>query len=328
MKSPFTGGNATIHHEIATMKFRKEEFQYINTYYVCDDTQVPFTVEGMDNVHMAQVLNQYRVKYGIPFADEISKLRESYGLSAIKMSTILGFGDNQYRLYEGGEMPSLSNGRILKSIINPAVFCMFVESAKAQLSERDYIALNRKIEEKEKSATLTDAKLGLVYGNGGRCAANGYAEMSLQKLRNIILYFIEHCDNVFNTKMNKLLFYLDMLAYRESGIAMTGLTYKAIQFGPVPVRWDRVYSMIDGIEPEIVTFESGAQGVKLSSMESANIQMFTTSEQRWLEMVAERFALVSSADISQISHDEEAWQNAFEKGCLVSFDDAFLLKAI
>ena len=32
------------------------------------------------------------------------------------MSRILGFGANQYRLYEAGEMPSLSNARLITLI--------------------------------------------------------------------------------------------------------------------------------------------------------------------------------------------------------------------
>ena len=48
--------------------------------------------------------------------------------------------------------------------------------------------------------------------------------------------------------MNKLLFYTDFLCYKKYGRAMSGLAYKAIQYGPVPVRWDRVYSLVDGVD--------------------------------------------------------------------------------
>jgi hypothetical protein len=41
---------------------------------------------------------------------------------------------------------------------------------------------------------------------------------------------------VFCTKMNKLLFYIDFLSYRQRGIAITGLCFRAIDFGPVPDR--------------------------------------------------------------------------------------------
>ena len=50
-------------------------------------------------------------KYAIPFPDEIKRVRELYGISALRMSKLLGFGDNQYRKYEEGEMPSVSNGK-------------------------------------------------------------------------------------------------------------------------------------------------------------------------------------------------------------------------
>lgn len=68
---------------------------------------------------------------------------------------------------------------------------------------------------------------------------------------NVMLYFIEKCPGVFFTKMNKLLFYSDFLAYRQTGKGKTGLAYKAIDYGPVPVRWDRIYSFYDNIHPEI-----------------------------------------------------------------------------
>ena len=74
------------------------------------------------------------------------------------------------------------------------------------------------------------------------------------KLKNVILYLLDKCGNTFNTKMNKLLFYTDFLSYKQYGKGITGLTYNAIQYGPVPLRWDRVYSLIDDVYPEIIEF--------------------------------------------------------------------------
>ena len=75
-------------------------------------------------------------KYGVPYTDKIVAIRRRYGISAQKMSLILGIGINQYLLYKQGEV----------------VWC---------------------------------------------------------------------------TKMNKLLFYIDFLSYRENGMAISGLSYKA-----------------------------------------------------------------------------------------------------
>lgn len=328
MKSPFTGGRVTLHNEPATLVYRKEEFRYINSYYVCVDTGTPFTAGGMDNANLTQVYNQYRVRYSIPFADEIRLLRESYGLSALKMSTVLGFGDNQYRLYESGEMPSLSNGRLLKSIMDAHTFRKFVEYARVQLSQKEYNTIVQNIEDRDNAPSDSDYANRLIFNGLSRGAENGYARMSVDRLRNIMLFFIEHCENVFNTKMNKLLFYLDMLSYRESGFAMTGLAYKAVKFGPVPVRWDRIYSMVDGISQEIVDFDSGVQGFRLVADGKFTPDGFSENEIGWMQQVADRFYDTGSSAISQISHQEKAWQNAFNENRLVNFDDAFSLQSI
>ncbi|MCD8555331.1 MAG: hypothetical protein LRY59_01565, partial [Bacteroides graminisolvens] len=108
MKSPFTGGNVALQQENSELMFRKEKFQYVHLYYQCEDTKERFTTTEIDELNLSQVYNQYRVKYGIPFPDEIKRIRQMYELSASKMSEILGFGDNQYRLYENGDMPSVS----------------------------------------------------------------------------------------------------------------------------------------------------------------------------------------------------------------------------
>lgn len=129
MKSPFTGGNVVLHSEKRTaVSERKVRIHFLS--YQCVDTRELFTTTELDTANTMQIYNQYRTKYGIPFPDEIRSIRRKYGLSATKMSVILGFGENQYRLYENGDMPSLTNGRILKTIQVPAVFATFVEAAK------------------------------------------------------------------------------------------------------------------------------------------------------------------------------------------------------
>lgn len=90
MKSPFTGGEVTLQKEMRTLNFRKGPFPVWFQYYVCKDTGEQFTDEELDEVNTNQVYNQYRAKYGIPFLDEKKATREQYGLSANKMSEILG----------------------------------------------------------------------------------------------------------------------------------------------------------------------------------------------------------------------------------------------
>lgn len=328
--SPITGGKMTLKWEFEKVEFRKEKFNVWYPYYECVDTGHRFTTTETDGVWCQQMRQQYCRKYGIPYTDEIIALRERYGLPAQKMSLILGFGENQWRKYEQGEIPSVSNGRMIRSAMNPEVMMVFVKSAREVLTEREFDVVKAKVQSvisRSEDRLFEEYETGRVF-EYGRGAENGFAPLSLRRLKAVMLYFIRNCKDVYNTKMNKLLFYLDMLAYRERGMAMTGLAYDAIQFGPVPVRWDRVYSMQDGIRQEMVTFDSGAAGTLLVSDEEPDMSLFNEEEKLWLELVANRFRDVNATTISAISHEEDAWKNATREHRLVDFNDAFTVKAL
>ena len=56
----------------------------------------------------------------------------------------------------------------------------------------------------------------------------------LDRLKNTLLHILEKCGDVWYTKMNKLLFYTDFLAYREHGMAISGLRAKHRSQQPCP----------------------------------------------------------------------------------------------
>ena len=327
MKSPFSGGDAKLCYEPSVLTFRKEQFRYMHQFYECQDTHERFTTTELDEANLAQVYNQYRAKYGIPFPEEIKRIRQHYGLSATKMSAILGFGENQYRLYENGDMPSEANGKVLMSIMNPEFFRIFVDNARGQFSDEEFAKLLEKAES-WKLEKYPSVVIDYVFGRSLRDINSGYAALSISKIKNIFLYFIEKERGVFITKMNKLVFYTDFLSYRMLGKGMTGLAYKAIQHGPVPVRWDRIYSFYDEIHQDIVVFSDGREGTVLKSNLSPDLSDFSEEEQGILETVYLRFKNESPSQISETSHHEEAWKQYVDSGQLISFEKAFCLKAL
>ncbi|MDR0891201.1 MAG: DUF4065 domain-containing protein [Mediterranea sp.] len=327
MKSPFTAGEAVLCLREEELLFRKESFSYVHLSYQCVDTKEEFTTTEIDEVNLSQVYNQYRVKYGIPFADEIKGIRQLYELSASKMSKILGFGENQYRLYENGDMPSETNGKILSSIKLPSVFETFVMNARNQFEEKEYEKIQAKLHriiENEKP----NINEKLIFASYGRGALNGYAAQSYGKLQNTVLYFLERCGSTFTTKMNKLLFYADFLSYKTHGQAITGLGYKAIQHGPVPVKWDRVYSLLDDVLMEEVVFLMGNYGTRLCSSQPADEGYFSPKELTVLDVVASKFKETSAVEISDLSHAEDAWLHYHDGKQLIDYKEAFTLKGI
>ena len=92
VNSPNTGKPMRVVYEPDVWEIRGEKYPYVHIAYRDDESGEQFTTTESDTVGYVQATNQYRERHGIPYTDEIIALRESYGLSAAKMSVILGFG--------------------------------------------------------------------------------------------------------------------------------------------------------------------------------------------------------------------------------------------
>ncbi len=301
--------------ELRSATFRKEEYRYVFTG-IADAHGDVWTTTQLDEANLNQVYNQYRVRHGIPFPPEIAALRNHYGLSASKMSEILGFGINQYRQYEAGEMPSISNGRMLVAIRDQSVFKTFVEASREQLGTKEYERIMRHL-----------SSLGPYVANRGEPSEmSGFSVFSAERVRALVLYFVRRLGGVFVTKMNKLLFYADFLAYRRTGFGLTGLEYQAMQYGPVPKNWGAVYDALDGVAMNEYVINDRSGGIRLEAVGDTEADMALSDDEREiLEDVCARFGDANVKEISDASHDEVGWiENVNGKGC-ISYNYAFYL---
>ena len=299
--------------EVRTTTFRKEEYSYIHTGIIDADGEMWTTTE-MDEANIFQVYNQYRVRHGIPFPDEISGLREHYGLSAAKMSQILGFGINQYRMYEDGEVPSVSNARTIIAAREKDVFMSFVEASKSDMTEQEYHRIRKKVE-----AADGDYKPIVLPSE-----YTGFRSLSTDKVANVVRLIISTIGSTFVTKMNKLLFYADFIHYKKHGYGITGITYKALPFGPVPEQWGTLYSSLSGINMEEYVYPSGQSGINLEAIENTD-NILNESELSTVEKVCTLFSNMSAGEISQTSHLEKGWIENKDTRASISYQDAFAL---
>ena len=255
MVSPFTGGNVTLVVSKDETEFRKEKFEYVDVCYQCNDTKQYFTKPKFGNFALQQVYNQYRCKYNIPYDYEIAGLRKHYGLSCAKMSEILGFGEHQLKNYEDGDMPSVTNGKILTLIMQHSHFLHYVEMARNQFSEGDYKKLLRKIQSAGEY-NPTSANYQTIYGNTKRGEFNGFAPTDGKSLQNIVSYILQKKGTITIIELNRILFALDILKYSQTAIAATGLSYQKYAFGIGVKDFAKVFSLIDGASIDIKNNET------------------------------------------------------------------------
>ncbi|WP_417428647.1 type II toxin-antitoxin system antitoxin SocA domain-containing protein [Halpernia sp.] len=333
MKSPITNKEMKLITEKRSFKFRKIDFEVDFQTFICEDSQEKFTSKELDEVNFAQIYNQYREKFHIPFTEEIITLRKKYGLSAKKMSELLGFGENQYSLYENGEIPSVSNGTTIKMVNQTSVFHQLLIEKKEIFSEKEYKKLIKKTEdisEFERENIQKEAVNNYIIGEKKATKYTGYTIPNWEKTTNVIVFFSEKL-NPLKTTLNKLMFYTDFLHYKKTGKSITGISYRAIQYGNVPEKFDMIFKKTETenkISIEYMDFNNGNSGEKFSAKANFNPDVFNNDEIESMQSVLDFFKNKKPQDVVKICHEETSWiENHLSKN-IIDYSYSFGLKAM
>ncbi len=313
-----------LYCQMVKQVFRKTELTVPYLFYK-DEYGEEYTTTETDTKNYQLILNAYREKHLIPFTDEIVAMRKKYGLTAKKMSLMLGFGENQYRRYEGGEMPSLSNARMLSGIRDVEFFERMVDESGDLFSDRERSKIRKNIEAVRASSDACGFDIIFRSHPRMRSRYNGYVLPDVRKLEQMVTFFARHLNGVFETKLNKLLFYTDFLHYRHFTEGISGLRYKAITYGPVPVNYGTLYESLPGLHKDVVAVKGGYMGTVIYSDVDFNPELFSDDEMKTMESVLEHFKDDTSSSISRISHREKAWLANVTTRSVIDYSDAFEL---
>jgi transcriptional regulator with XRE-family HTH domain len=326
-----TNNNLQLQKKIYQLEFRKENFQIVYHNLLNTKTGEEFTTDELDDLNIAQVHNQYRSKYGIPFIDEIKAIKEQYGLSAAKISEILGLGPNVFKNYENGEMPSIATGRLIQLAKDPEEFKKLIALSKNELEPHELERINKKVAAKLSGWNQFDHKLEeYLFGPKIPSEHNGYKIPAMEKLGMMVKYFAQQLQP-FTTKMNKLLFYADFLHYSRTGFSITGLTYIAITHGPVPKNYGGIYDRL--FESGFVALEevdfNDFTGEKFTNQDGEpDMELFTPTERKAIVDVEQQLGKLKTNQIVDISHDEFAWRQNIDDFGRISYDYGFVLKGV
>jgi transcriptional regulator with XRE-family HTH domain len=69
--------------------------------------------------------------------ETLKKIRENYGLSMAAMSKVLGFGINQWRLYEEGQEPKKNHALLINMVKDPNSMLKLLRGSEVQLKSDD-----------------------------------------------------------------------------------------------------------------------------------------------------------------------------------------------
>jgi uncharacterized phage-associated protein/DNA-binding transcriptional regulator YiaG len=324
--------NSTAHTEIRVFTFRKESFNIVFHYRIDNERHFEYTTDELNEINLSQIYNQYRAKYQLPFTEEIISIRKKYDLPATKMAEVLGFGTNIYRNYENGEIPNESNARLIQLSNNPQEFLKLLKIKKEIFSEKEYQKLQNRIhqlalQEEESKVSKEELLLGLPIPN----EYNGYKQPNLKKFCNMVLFFAQQLQP-YKTKLNKLLFYADFLHFKQKGFSISGAVYIAIDHGPVPKSFDALFeeAINEGYVEKHTQFYKDFEGERFFPNSEAlfDSTLFSDVEVMTLNTIVERFKVVTSSEIRDISHEETAWIDNNKSRKKISYKYSYELKHI
>lgn len=307
-----------------TLAYKKENFEIVYHYYLCKDSGEQFTDDSLDMLNTTQVYNQYRNKYRIPFPEEMKQIKEKYGVSALKMSEILGLGANTYRLYENGEMPSVSNGRLILSIKEPSEFIKQVEASEHILNSKEsakYISRANSILKQDMESKWNMICNNQIFYHQEPNEFTGYKLPELSKISNLIAFFCENTTNLYKTKLNKLLFYSDFLNFKNTGFSITGLSYNAIPYGLVPSEYEKLYIRLSddqqiAIQPK---YFNDICADEFNTLKNFNEDGFNKEELTTIHQVLKKLGKIGTKQVVEISHKEKAWLDNEANKNFISF---------
>jgi putative zinc finger/helix-turn-helix YgiT family protein len=324
MNCVICNGKANLNKVIQERQFRKEDFAIVEHFYKCENCGEEFTTTEIDELNLIQIHNQYRAKHHIPFPEEIIAIRDKYKLSAARMSEVLGFGTNSYRNYENGEIPSIANAKLISLAKDPNTFKAILESNSAILKVKEFeqlIKLIDSLNEKDNEFYFTEL---INFTNNIPNEFTGFKLPGLDKIKNLVLFFLEHTQKEFadKLKLNKLLFYSDFLHYKDNGYSISGIEYRAAPYGPVPSNYDMLYSILERdaiIERRFENVSNKKTYELFEANTSYNQATFNDREMKIILLIVDKFNEMSSWDLVNISHKEKAWIELKEERDIISY---------
>ena len=143
------------------------------------------------------------------------------------------------------------------------------------------------------------------YENSSECCGN--AKLNLDKVVEVIRYFANSMKikALYKVKLMKMLWYADALSYKRHGHSMTGMVYKALPMGAVPLQYDLIIDL-KGIAYEEVDFAEGS-GYRFIASANKEYAHLSEEDKNVLDKIIDVFGNSSKDQIVELMHREEAY---------------------
>ncbi len=148
-----------------------------------------------------------------------------------------------------------------------------------------------------------------------------------EKYKNAVLYFIKKCNNSFlgATKLNKLVYYLDFLSYRDRKKSVTNDVYCSKQYGPVPKSIDFIKKYLE--KQNSIEIKKKKEREEYISKKDSDLGVFDDYEKRLLMKICNEFLDYDTNKIVAQTHLEGPWFYS-KNGSEITYDYASSIEVL
>ena len=139
---------------------------------------------------------------------------------------------------------------------------------------------------------------------------------SEQRFRELLLYICEKCatDPKFGaTKLNKILYFSDFLAFARLGQPITGFEYQRERNGPVPKRLVPIRNEMlrtGDLAVQPVKLANGRVQQRSVNLREPRLDIFTPQQIALVDSIIEAFRGFTADEVSDFSHQMVGWKIA------------------
>ena len=304
-------------HDVQTVVVRENNVfkgipvEYDAEYHFCDRADEIYADERQSSINDIAMKNAYRKISGLLTTDQISAIRLKYGISQSDLCLLLGWGGKTITRYEGHQVQDIAHDTILRKLdTDPEWFLKLLEGAKQSLSTASYdkyLEAGTSLFEQDHDLYLKSAIMAKYARFQRNTEFNGGITLSLDTVVDMIHYCANSpkVTNLFRVKLMKMLWYADALSYKRRRHAITGLVYRALPMGAVPVAYE---SIVDLSTIRCEEIEMGeATGYKFLPTDVKEYPSLSTDDKAILDVIIQKFGMASKNEIVETMHKEDAY---------------------
>ena len=299
---------AALSTQPAVLPVRGENVSYTEMLAICPICGNPVADARLEGENLKRAYDTYRATRGILSRAEIQALRGDFGLSLREFSKFLGFGEQTVYRYERGDIPDIAHNNTMLSARTADGARLLLAQNGIRLSKASIARVEERIQTMAHIQMAPERYDVTLEFETKLSASNGYRRFDFDRVAALVFSLASKCHALYWTKLQKAMYFADMLCFERMSISLTGLTYAHATYGPVMDRKDVIRCML--AENGIVEFREEGWGEVLVPGR-CDVRPFDDDELALIDEVAEFVNTFNTAsELSDYSHRLSCWSES------------------